>query len=81
MPASSNRKGFEIPLRNMRAEADLFRAANLPLLAEQQKLAIQYDKIYGAQTVNWEGEEITLTRLANEFPAARPGTAGKSLEA
>ena len=38
-------KGFEIPLRNMRAEADLFRAANLPLLAEQQKLAIEYDKI------------------------------------
>src|ERR1700690_1102121 len=31
--------GFEIPLRNMRAEADLFRADNLPLLAEQQKLA------------------------------------------
>ncbi len=42
-------------------------AANLPLLAEQQKLAIQYDKIYGAQTVNWEGEEITLTRLAMNF--------------
>jgi oligoendopeptidase F len=60
-------KGFEIPLRNMRAEADLFRASNLPLLAEQQKLAIQYDKIYGAQTVNWEGEEVTLTRLAMNF--------------
>ena len=59
--------GFEIPLRNMRAEADLFHAANLPLLAEQQKLAIQYNKIYGAQTVNWEGEEITLTRLAINF--------------
>ena len=60
-------KGFEIPLRNMRAEADLFRSANLPLLAEQQKLSIQYDKIYGAQTVQWEGEEITLTRLAGNF--------------
>jgi oligoendopeptidase F len=59
--------GFEIPLRNMRAEADLFQAANLPLLSEQQKLAIQYNKIYGAQTVNWEGEEITLTRLAINF--------------
>ena len=60
-------KGFEIPLRNMRAEADLFRAANLPLLAEQQKLSIEYDKIFGAQTVQWEGEEITLTRLAMNF--------------
>ncbi len=60
-------QGFEIPLRNMRAEAELFQSANLPLLAEQQKLCIQYDKIYGAQTVNWEGEEITLTRLAKNF--------------
>jgi oligoendopeptidase F len=60
-------KGFEIPLRNMRAEADLFREANLPLLAEQQKLAIEYDKIFGAQTVEWEGEEITLTRLGLVF--------------
>jgi oligoendopeptidase F len=59
--------GFEIPLRNMRAEADLFRETNLALLADQQKLAIEYDKIYGAQTVNWEGEEITLTRLAMNF--------------
>ena len=60
-------KGFEIPLRNMRAEADLFRASNLSLLAEQQKLAIEYDKIYGAQAVQWEGEEVTLTRLAMTF--------------
>ena len=60
-------KGFNIPLRNMRAEADLFRESNLSLLAEQQKLAIEYDKIYGAQTVQWEGEDITLTRLAITF--------------
>jgi oligoendopeptidase F len=60
-------EGFEIPLRNMRAEADLFRESNLPLLAEQQKLSIEYDKIYGAQTVQWEGEEITLTKLGMNF--------------
>lgn len=59
--------GFEIPLRNMRAEADLFREANLPLLSEQQKLSLEYDKIFGAQTVSWEGEEITLTKLALQF--------------
>jgi len=60
-------EGFDIPLRNMRAEADLFRASNLALLADQQKLSIEYDKIYGAQTVKWEGAEITLTRLALTF--------------
>ena len=60
-------KGFNIPLRNMRAEADLFRESNLSLLTEQQKLSIEYDKIYGAQTVKWEGEETTLKRLAMIF--------------
>jgi oligoendopeptidase F len=59
--------GFEIPLRNMRAEAELFCESNLPLLAEERKLAIEYDKIYGAQTVRWEGQEVTLTRLAMNF--------------
>jgi len=60
-------QGFEIPLRNLRAEADLFREANLPLLAEQQKLCLEYDKIFGAQTVNWEGQETTLARLQTVF--------------
>ena len=60
-------KGFEIPLRNMRAEADLFREANLPLLAEQQKFNLEYDKILGVQTVEWEGKEVTLTQLKTTF--------------
>ena len=55
--------GFEMPLRNMRAEADLFRAANLPLQTERHKLGSQYDKTVGAQTINWEGQETTLTQL------------------
>jgi oligoendopeptidase F len=56
-------EGFEIPLRNMRAEAALFRAANLPLLVENRKLGSEYNKIVGAQTVQWEGEELTLQQI------------------
>ena len=56
--------GFAIPLRNLRAEADLFREANLPLLTEEQKLVSEYNKIAGAQTVEWAGREITLPGLA-----------------
>lgn len=55
--------GMELPLRGMRAHAELFRQANLPLLAEEQKLSTEYDKIIGAQTVEWEGQEVTLSRL------------------
>ena len=55
--------GFKIPLLNMRAEADIFSEANLPLLTQELKLSNEYDKIFGAQTTTWEGEEVTLTQL------------------
>jgi oligoendopeptidase F len=56
-------QGFEIPLRNMRAEAEIFRESNLPLLSEEKKLSNEYDAIIGAQTVLWEGKELTPTQL------------------
>jgi len=59
--------GFEVPLRNMRAEADLFREANLPLLSEELKLATDYDKIIGAQTVHWQGKEVTVAQLQQVY--------------
>jgi oligoendopeptidase F len=55
--------GFEIPLRNMRAEAEIFREENLPLITQNRKLGSEYDKIIGAQTVQWEGREVTLYQL------------------
>jgi oligoendopeptidase F len=55
--------GFEIPLRNLRAEAALFRAENLPLLVENRKLGSEYNKIAGAQSVPWEGQELTLQQM------------------
>lgn len=59
--------GFEIPLRNLRTQAQLFRAANLPLLEHEIKLGSEYDKIIGAQTVEWEGKTITLPLLYREL--------------
>ena len=56
-------EGMAVPLRDMRAEAALFREVNLPLLTEHAKLGAQYDKIIGAQTVTWEGEEVPLPKL------------------
>lgn len=56
-------RDFSVPLRNMRAEVELFRSENLPLLSEQLKLVVEYDKILGAQTVQWEGQEVTLLQL------------------
>jgi oligoendopeptidase F len=59
--------GFEMPLRKMRVHAALFREANLPLLSGAQKLTVQYNKVIGAQTVQWEGQEVTVTQLQPVF--------------
>lgn len=60
-------KGFGIPLRNMRTEAALFREQNLPLIVEEDKMCNAYDKIVGAQTVMWEGKEITTSQLGRVY--------------
>ncbi len=54
---------FKMGLKKMRAEADLFREANLDLLVEEQKLNAEYNKILGAQTTLWEGEERTASQM------------------
>lgn len=55
--------GFEVPLRKMRTQAELYREANLPLLSEERKLAAEHDKRVGAQTVVWDGQEVALPKL------------------
>lgn len=58
---------YEVPLRNLRADIELFREENLSLIAQDNELAMEYDKIVGAQTVEWDGEEITVIQLTPVF--------------
>ena len=60
-------EGFEVVLKMMQAEADIFHVENLPLLAEEQKLANEYDKIMGATTAMWEGEEKTFWEMTTLY--------------
>ncbi|HEY3290909.1 MAG TPA: M3 family metallopeptidase, partial [Anaerolineae bacterium] len=55
--------GFEIPLRNMRAQMEQFREENLKLFTDERKLENEYNKVIGSQTVNWQDKEITVTQL------------------
>ncbi len=55
--------GMEIPMRNIRGEAALFREENLPLLTDVAKLSSDFSKIIGAQTIMWDGEEKTSQQL------------------
>jgi oligoendopeptidase F len=52
--------GFDIPLRNMRSEAELFREENVKINVEITKLGKDYDRLKGAQTIHWDGEELTI---------------------
>jgi oligoendopeptidase F len=58
---------FAVPLMKMRWEAEIFREENLPLQVREQKLSTEYDKIIGAQTVQWEGKEVTVVQLRPVF--------------
>ena len=55
--------GFEIPLSNMRAEVEIYREENLSLLVEEEKLGVAHDKVMGAQTVKWQGQEKTVRQM------------------
>ncbi len=70
--------GFAIPLRNLRTQAQLFRVSNLSLLEKTKKLGSEYDKIIGAQKVEWGGGMITLPRLYKELEQPEQGTREKA---
>ena len=56
-------ENFEIPLRAIKSEVNLFCEKNLPLITEDSKLSKEYDAIIGAQTIKWEDKEVTITQL------------------
>jgi oligoendopeptidase F len=63
-------EGFAIPLRNLRAEAALFREANLSLVGEEQHLCTTYQQIRAAQTVVWEGQTVSIPSLSAHLEQA-----------
>lgn len=56
-------EGFEIPLRNMRSEADLYCEENLILKGQEEKISNKHDKVIGAQSVIWQGQEKTARQM------------------
>jgi oligoendopeptidase F len=69
---------FKMGLKKMRAEANIFREANLNLLVEEQKLNAEYNKIIGSQTVLWEGEERTMSQMFPLLQAKERATREKA---
>lgn len=55
--------GLAVMIRDLRSEADLFSAENIPLITELQTLKSEYDKITGGMSADWDGEQQNLSRL------------------
>jgi oligoendopeptidase F len=50
--------------RNTQVQVELFRPENVPLETEEAKLSQQYQKLSGALTVRFRGEEKTLVQMS-----------------
>jgi oligoendopeptidase F len=57
-------KRYAVLDRDIENDVKLFREENIPLQTENSKLAQQYQKICGAMTVAFRGEEKTLQQMA-----------------
>lgn len=52
--------GYDMMVRTIRKEIELFRERNIPLFTEISTLTQQYGQISGAMTVEVDGKELTL---------------------
>ncbi|HEY4414756.1 MAG TPA: M3 family oligoendopeptidase [Verrucomicrobiae bacterium] len=60
--ASAGRR-YEVFDREVKNHVELFRPENIALETEEAKLGQQYQKLIGAQTVSFRGEEKTLVQM------------------
>jgi len=54
---------LEESLRRFRTTNEVFREENVPLKAEVERLNTEYQKITGAMSADWNGEQLPLPRL------------------
>jgi len=58
-----NPERYGVLLRSVRNQLELFREENVPLETELDRLSQQYQKIQGAMTVHFRGEERTMQQM------------------
>jgi oligoendopeptidase F len=54
---------YQMLCRQVRVHVELFRPENIPLETEEARLGQNYQKLSGSLTVNFQGEEKTLTQM------------------
>ena len=59
--------GYDIMIRELRKEIEIFREENIPLYTEMQTKSQEYGQISGAMTIELDGKELTLQQAAVEL--------------
>lgn len=57
-----HKTGYDIYLRGIKNNIDLFREENIPLNTQLQELEQQFGEINGAQSIEYKGEKMTLQK-------------------
>ncbi len=60
----AQKEAYQILLRNIRKEIELFRESNIPLFTEINTLTQRYGQISGAMTVEIDGKELTMQQAS-----------------
>ncbi len=61
---------FEVLFRDTAADVELFRPENVSIETELAQLDQEYDKVCGAMTVEWKGEEKTMPMMGKFMESA-----------
>lgn len=56
--------GYDIMVRSLKKEIEIFREENVPLYTEIATETQKYAQISGAMTITWEGQEMTLPQAS-----------------
>jgi oligoendopeptidase F len=57
-------QGFDIMIRNLRKDIEIFRDENVPLYTEIAMETQKYAQLNGEMTIQWEGQELTLQQAS-----------------
>ncbi len=57
-------KGFDIMIRNLKKDIEIFREENVPIFTEINTETQKYAQISGAMTIEWKGQELTLQQAS-----------------
>lgn len=64
LDALANTEGYDIMIRSLKKEIEIFRDANVPLYTEINIETQKYAQLNGAMTVEMDGKELTLQQAA-----------------